>query len=187
MWTATEAAARAGDVDVVHAYYHPEVGAREGRLHRDRGEHLLHRAARACHRRAPESAVRTHLIAQPVVPALLAQSHDADLLVTADRGSGGFTGLMVGSVSTALATRTDCPLLVLRTGSDNRPRQPRSGPIVMGLDDTGSGALLDTAARRHAGMVVVGGGRSASEHHVRGSTRLELLKRAPCAVSVLHG
>lgn len=44
---------------------------------------------------------------------LLAQSHDARMLVLGSRGHGGFAGLLLGSVSTACAEHAKCPVLVV--------------------------------------------------------------------------
>ena len=45
--------------------------------------------------------------------ALLDASKGADLLVVGSRGRGGFTGLLLGSVSAACAERAKCPVLVV--------------------------------------------------------------------------
>ncbi|MDJ0324749.1 universal stress protein [Cryobacterium sp. PH31-AA6] len=48
--------------------------------------------------------------------ALLDAANDADLLVVGSRGHGGFTGLLLGSVSTHLAHHAPCPVLIVRPG-----------------------------------------------------------------------
>jgi nucleotide-binding universal stress UspA family protein len=45
---------------------------------------------------------------------LLQQAHHADLLVVGARGREGFAGLLLGSVTTAVAHHTPCPLAVIR-------------------------------------------------------------------------
>ena len=44
---------------------------------------------------------------------LLDQSEDAMLLVVGSRGHGGFAGLRLGSVSTAVSAHAACPVLVI--------------------------------------------------------------------------
>jgi nucleotide-binding universal stress UspA family protein len=44
---------------------------------------------------------------------LLEASQDANMLIVGSRGHGGFTGLLLGSVSTACAEHSTCPVLVV--------------------------------------------------------------------------
>jgi nucleotide-binding universal stress UspA family protein len=44
---------------------------------------------------------------------LVALSKDADLLIVGSRGHGGFTGLLLGSVSSVCAEYSSCPTLVM--------------------------------------------------------------------------
>lgn len=46
--------------------------------------------------------------------ALIDLSKDANLLVVGSRGHGGFTGLLLGSVSGAVAEHSECPVLVMQ-------------------------------------------------------------------------
>ena len=54
------------------------------------------------------------IIEGDAAPCLLERAKGADLLVVGTRGHGGFTGLLVGSVSMHCATHANCPVVVLR-------------------------------------------------------------------------
>ena len=57
-------------------------------------------------------------------PVLLHQSEDASMLVVGSRGHGGFVGLLLGSVSAAVAEHAKCPVLVVH--SDKEPPESLS-------------------------------------------------------------
>ncbi|KUN80604.1 universal stress protein UspA [Streptomyces bungoensis] len=65
-------------------------------------------------RRCPGVAVERRLVRSRVRPALLEASGDAQLVVSGARGRGGFTGLLLGSVSQALLHHASCPVAVVR-------------------------------------------------------------------------
>ncbi|GIT81778.1 universal stress protein [Leifsonia sp. LS1] len=44
---------------------------------------------------------------------LIAESEGAEMLIVGSRGLGGFTGLLLGSVSRACVEHADCPVLVI--------------------------------------------------------------------------
>lgn len=50
------------------------------------------------------------------VEELLKAAKEADLLVVGSRGAGGFSRLVLGSVSTAMVHHADCPVVVVRPG-----------------------------------------------------------------------
>ncbi|RAS67385.1 nucleotide-binding universal stress UspA family protein [Lentzea atacamensis] len=63
------------------------------------------------------------------VPLLVTESRTAGLLVIGDRGLGGFTSLLIGSVAIRLAAQAECPVVVVR-GDDSSD----TGPVVVGID-----------------------------------------------------
>lgn len=54
------------------------------------------------------------------IEELLAAGNDADLLVAGSRGAGGFSRLLLGSVSTALVHHADSPVVVVRPPPERR-------------------------------------------------------------------
>ncbi|CAM5636723.1 universal stress protein [Streptomyces hirsutus] len=91
----------------------PNVGVDLGRLrekHRRRLDEAL-APWRAAH---PEVSVEPLLERSRVRHTLLEAAKEAQLLVAGARGHGGFTGMLLGSVSQALLYHADCPVTVVR-------------------------------------------------------------------------
>jgi nucleotide-binding universal stress UspA family protein len=63
------------------------------------------------------------------------RSAHSDLLVVGSRGHGGFTGPLLGSVSTKCAHHSLCPVVIVPKASCHREsRSGQSGRIVVGMD-----------------------------------------------------
>ncbi|MGW4564585.1 universal stress protein [Streptomyces sp. NPDC004561] len=78
--------------------------------------------------------------------ALVGHGRNAFALVLGDRGLGDLSGLLLGSVSLAVAARADCPVVVVRGSPEHRAR--RFGNVVVGVEDgAGSGTAVDFALR----------------------------------------
>jgi len=62
-----------------------------------------------------EAVVDTQLIEGPAVPAIVrvATEDGCDLIVMGSRGQGQLAGLLLGSVSSAVAQRAECPVLIV--------------------------------------------------------------------------
>jgi len=76
------------------------------------GQHLLEAAQTQVGDIVP---VETQLIEGPPAPAILrvAEEEGCDLIVLGSRGRGQITGLLLGSVSSAVAQRARCPVLIV--------------------------------------------------------------------------
>jgi nucleotide-binding universal stress UspA family protein len=159
-WAATEAWLREVELRVLVAYHWRMLGVHLAA----HGE-----AQRAAERRATEIAddavvqaraitadVRGGSVVGSAAPALLTSARDAGLVVVGNRGRGGFTGLLLGSVSTHVATHAPCSVAVVR-GRGNTA----IGPVVVGVDESPAAqaalgaAFEETALRRHAELVAV--------------------------------
>ncbi|MDG6105931.1 universal stress protein [Dactylosporangium aurantiacum] len=92
------------------------------------------------------------------VPALLAASRQASLVVVGSRGLGGFAALLVGSTGVELAAHASCPVVIVR-GAD-RSGGANAGRVVVGVDgshdaDLAVAVAFEQAAFRSAGLTAV--------------------------------
>jgi nucleotide-binding universal stress UspA family protein len=55
------------------------------------------------------------------------------MVVLGDRGYGGVSGLLLGSVAAAMAAKADCPVVLVRT-EEGAPVEDRTRPVVVGVD-----------------------------------------------------
>ncbi|MFJ4167860.1 universal stress protein [Microbacterium sp. NPDC089698] len=62
----------------------------------------------------PPADLSAAVVAGPAASVLIKESHGAEMLVLGSRGRGGFTGLLLGSVSSTCSTHAHCPVLVVR-------------------------------------------------------------------------
>ncbi|QYC42499.1 Universal stress protein [Nonomuraea coxensis DSM 45129] len=102
----------------------PDVLLREGRR-------ILDEAVALVRERQPHVEVETREVEGAAAVVLREQAEDASEIVVGSRGLGGFAGALLGSVSTHVAGHVRCPVVVVRA-----QRQPVSGEIVVGVDDS---------------------------------------------------
>lgn len=73
----------------------------------------------------PQAApVQRHVVPGHAARVLLDAAADADLLVVGSRGHGGFSGMLLGSVSQHVISHAPCPVVVVReaaTAPDSSP------------------------------------------------------------------
>ena len=93
-------------------------------------EHALAWAAGRVAEVDPRLDVETALLPGEPAPALAEAADGASMLVVGSRGGGGFAALLLGSVSRYVATRTDCPVVVVREENTAVHRE-----IVVGIRD----------------------------------------------------
>ncbi|MFI9154977.1 universal stress protein [Streptomyces sp. NPDC053367] len=160
-WAAREAELRGAVLRIVHAVpVVPAEAATEGRG--ETGARVLDAAAgvlddarartAAAHPGLPTDAVLGH---GPPAEVILDASRDAGLIVVGTRGRGGFTGLLLGSVSLKTAAHADRPVVVVRGHTERAAH----GDVVVGVrderdEDAVRFGLAEAALRRTAVRLV---------------------------------
>ncbi|RAO55485.1 Universal stress protein [Micromonospora saelicesensis] len=127
---ATEAARRRRPLRVVHGFIWPLLhvpvspapGAPPGGGLRHRAEELVEAAVREAEATVPGLSISGEIIDGEAAAVLVGESPTAALIVLGDRGLGGFSALLVGSVAVQVAAYADCPVLVAR--GTQRPDEP---------------------------------------------------------------
>ena len=142
-WAVDDAHARHLDVDVVHAWSQPvsvypaDLYA-EPDAHRTAGARLLAHALTTVDDADADTRIASRLVQEDAASALLEAAADAELLVVGTRGRGGFTGLLLGSVSRTCLHLAAVPLVVVpptwtrRGDPSHRRRRRRLGTVPRG-------------------------------------------------------
>ncbi|GAA3023930.1 universal stress protein [Streptomyces lactacystinicus] len=148
-WAAAEAVRRGASLRLVHAWPWLTDGVSSFAEADDLPEAVrrtLAEAAEDIRGRHPDLAVETDAVLDAPVDGLLAAAAEAELLVLGSRGRGGFTGLLLGSVSMSVAGRSTVPLVVVREEGE-----AGAGEVVVGVDaHTPETEVLDFAFREAA-------------------------------------
>ncbi len=97
----------------------------------------------------PEAVALVEQVVECAMPAqaILEVAGERDLVVVGSRGLGGFTGLLLGSVSEQVVDHAQGPVVVV---PEDRPQQ--DGRIVVGVDGSDASVLTLTWAASEAGL-----------------------------------
>lgn len=147
-WAADEARRERRPLRIVH------VGLGQG------GARALTEGEERARSAAPDVEITSSLELRDSVPGTLVDvSSDGRMLVVGARGLGGFAGLLLGSVSTAVAAHARCPVVVVRH-RPNSSSVPLARPVVVGVDGSRTSIsavdlAFDLASRREAPLLAV--------------------------------
>ncbi|MFD3992984.1 universal stress protein [Streptomyces sp. NPDC058548] len=151
LWAAAEADRRGRPLHAVHAADTDRralyANAETLQAVREAGRDLLTETATAVQNRFPDLTVTRELSRQEPVAALQAAAGHRGTIVVGNRGLGGFSALMLGSVGLGVAGRAEVPVIVVR-GEGERPE---TGSVTAAVHDaTDLGWVLLAAAEADA-------------------------------------
>ncbi len=140
-WAANAAVKRNAPLKLVTAYTMPQFMYADGMVPpQELYDELENEAmdkinnARAQVSELDENIQVSHFVAEATpIDLLLSLSDDADIIVMGSRGLGGLSGLVLGSVSSAVVSHASCPVVVVRKDNDVVP-ETKYGPVVVGVD-----------------------------------------------------
>lgn len=120
-WAIEEAKRHGSSVEAVHAWHDVYIGSAypfaagmvDPKIYRDSGERILNAAVDAEDESGLATPVHRVLVNDSPAHALLESAKGADLIVIGSRGRGGFTGLLLGSVSQQVVHHASCPVVVV--------------------------------------------------------------------------
>jgi nucleotide-binding universal stress UspA family protein len=161
-WAAAEAGKRGAQLLLVQALQLPDKASAplEPYDHADhrraQGRLLLERELERVVSEFPDLPLDAVLYDASPAHALTSLSRAAVLAVTGTRGHGGFTGMLVGSVSRKLAAHTHCPLAVVGAQASEQTPDPADGEIALGIGPAHTPAAIrfafETAHRDRLGI-----------------------------------
>lgn len=121
-WAITEATLRDAHLVVIHAWLEPAAvavgsvitaGGVEPEVFEDTAWRILTDLVAEVDTSGLPQGMESHVVAGGAARALLDAAQDADLIVVGSRGLGGFTGLLLGSVSQQVAHHATCPVAIV--------------------------------------------------------------------------
>jgi nucleotide-binding universal stress UspA family protein len=115
------------------------------RVQEEQAQRLIDDAAKTANDTAGGLHIHTKSIHAAPVPALLELSKDAQIIVVGRRGRSALSGVLLGSVSTAMLHRASCPVAVIH---DESPAEAAAtnAPVVVGIDGSPASELATAIA-----------------------------------------
>jgi len=181
-WAAAEAVRQVAPLKIVEAFElvivsRPSPGhvvpLEALRTARQKGLEAVAETIRLQH---PGLQVETSLVVGGAAGAVLDQAEHARLVVLGSRGLGGWSGLLVGSVTSQVTAHAVCPAVVIP--HDPRPHAHEGPTVAVGVDGSKASAkaiefAFDQAEALHAQVVAVHAWTSPFLTHAGGPSMLQ--------------
>ena len=127
----------------------------------DNARQVLDQAEKMVRAGRDESAlpdVRTEILHDYDVPALVAASKQAQMVVVGSRGLGAVGRAVLGSVSSGLVHHARCPVAIVHADQARAP--DRTSPVLLGIDgspasEAATALAFDEASRRRVDLVAL--------------------------------
>lgn len=119
-WAFSEGKLRNATVEVLHAWTNYTVYTPPGAVFDDREQlqkqasALLENEIQAALGDSPAPRIETVTAEGSPAECLINASNGADLVVVGSRGRGGFSGLLLGSVSQQVTHHAHCPIVIVK-------------------------------------------------------------------------
>ena len=121
-WAIEEARLRQATLRAVRAWRHPAIYVHgylppdllDRGLEQDRMKHALDAVVAEVAGESPPVPLERIIVEGPTAQVLVDAADEADLLVVGSRGHGGFTGLLLGSVSQQCVHHARCAVVIVR-------------------------------------------------------------------------
>lgn len=167
-WATQEAVMRRAPLTLVHVVAAVATSSPIGPIlaeinewQQDNARHVLEQALKTAQACAPESHhpdIHSEVLGASVVPTLVRESADKQMIVVGNRGTGALGRLLLGSVSTGLVHHAHCPVAVIRPTRGGSP--DADAPVLLGIDgspasEAATAMAFDEAARRGVDLVAL--------------------------------
>jgi nucleotide-binding universal stress UspA family protein len=166
-WAAQLASSRQLDLEIVHGRQIAAFGCGGGVAGidvlidaiRQEGERIVAVSRKVAASIDEDLVVTTETPTGTPAPLLIGRSRRARMVVVGATGSGGFAGMLLGTVPATLVSHAYSPVAVVRGRHGSAPA-PESGPVVVGVDGSPANepaiaAAFEEASSRGAPLVAV--------------------------------
>ena len=167
-WAADEAALHDAPITLAHVVV-PVVASwpvrslqgEYNQWQEDNARQVIEQAEKVVRARRDESAlpeVRTEILHDYDVPALVSASKQAQMVVVGNRGLGAVGRAVLGSVSSGLVHHARCPVAIVHADQAQAP--DRTSPVLLGIDgspasEAATALAFDEASRRKVDLVAL--------------------------------
>ena len=167
-WAADEAALHDAPITLAHVVV-PVVASwpvrsLQGEFNQwqeDNARQVIEQAEKVVRARRDESAlpqVRTEILHDYDVTALVSASKQAQMVVVGNRGLGAVGRAVLGSVSSGLVHHARCPVAIVHADQAQAP--DRTSPVLLGIDgspasEAATALAFDEASRRKVDLVAL--------------------------------